>query len=122
MPLECERRADTAPVLPTFALGTGHVLAIDSAGIPVRDVRVELPKPDSKGKAGARPPMAEPTSVVPRLLSPGVAYLRVAFFPGVNGQGFARALDQALAELEGRTRPIVDLRAILAALWARSAS
>jgi carboxyl-terminal processing protease len=110
MPLECERRADTAPVLPTFALGTGHVLAIDSAGIPVRDVRVELPKPNPKGKAGAKPPMAEPTSVVPRLVSPGVGHLRVAFFPGVNGQRFARALDQALDELNGCKRLIVDLR------------
>lgn len=98
------------PVLPTFALGTDHVLTVDSVGGPARDVRVELPKPNSKGKAGARPPMAEPTSVVPRLLSPGVGYLRVAFFPGVNGQRFARALDQALSELEGCTRLVVDLR------------
>ena len=33
-----------------------------------------------------------------------------AFFPGVNGQKFARALDAALAELPECTRLIVDLR------------
>jgi C-terminal processing protease CtpA/Prc len=54
--------------------------------------------------------MAEPTSVTARPIEPGVGYLRIAFFPGVNGQRFARELDRALVTLHGCSRLIVDLR------------
>jgi C-terminal processing protease CtpA/Prc len=54
--------------------------------------------------------MAEPASVTARVIGPGTGYLRVAFFPGVNGQRFARALDTALRELPGCTKLIIDLR------------
>jgi carboxyl-terminal processing protease len=39
-----------------------------------------------------------------------VGYLRIAFFPGVNGQRFARELDRAIGSLQDRSRLIVDLR------------
>ena len=70
---------------------------------------VVLPKADPR-KRDAKPPMAEPTSVTARAIKPGVGYLRVAFFPGVNGQRFARELDRALITLEDCSRLIVDLR------------
>src|SRR3989337_1491111 len=54
--------------------------------------------------------MAEPTSVTSRMLEPGIGYVRIAFFPGVNGQRFARELDGALAQLGDFNRLIVDLR------------
>ena len=70
---------------------------------------VVLPKADPR-KRNAKPPMAEPTSVTARPIEPGVGYLRVAFFPGVNGQRFARELDRALITLEDCSRLIIDLR------------
>ena len=63
-----------------------------------------------QGRRDAKPPMAEPTSVTARAIEPGMGYVRIAFFPGVNGQRFARELDRALTTLEDCTRLIVDLR------------
>ena len=71
---------------------------------------IVLPKAPANGKANAKPPMAEPTSVTARLLDEEIGYLRVAFFPGVNGQRFARDLEAALAAVASCTRLIVDLR------------
>lgn len=97
------------PELPTFGLGADHVLTVQSGDGHIRQVSVVLPKAEP-GKATARPPMAEPTSVTARIMRPGIGYARIAFFPGVNGQRFARELDRALAELAGCTRLILDLR------------
>jgi carboxyl-terminal processing protease len=103
--------AITPPALPTFALGTDATVTVrradDSKDAPVT---IALPKAPANAKATAKPPMAEPTSVTARLLDEEVGYLRVAFFPGVNGQRFARDLDAALAAVAGCTRLIVDLR------------
>ena len=98
------------PTLPTFGLSRDAVLTVRRGGGQLEQVTVILPKTEAKGKAGARPPMAEPTSVTAHTLEDDIGYLRVAFFPGVNGQRFARELDQALATLPGCTRLIVDLR------------
>jgi C-terminal processing protease CtpA/Prc len=98
------------PVLPTFALGADHHLTVDGAEDTVRKVQLVLPKAESNGKAKAKPPMAEPTSVTSRALKPGIGYIRVAFFPGVNGQRFARELDRALLQLGNCDRLIIDLR------------
>jgi C-terminal processing protease CtpA/Prc len=54
--------------------------------------------------------MAEPTSVTANSIQPGIGYLRIAFFPGVNGQRFARDLDRALATVQDSSRLIIDLR------------
>jgi carboxyl-terminal processing protease len=97
------------PQLPTFALGTDPKVTIDSADGRAREVTVVLPKADP-GKRNAKPPMAEPTSVTARPIRPGIGYLRIAFFPGVNGQRFARELDRALAAIQDCSRLIVDLR------------
>jgi C-terminal processing protease CtpA/Prc len=97
------------PELPTFALGTDAPVTIESADGGARDVTVVLPKADP-GKRNAKPPMAEPTSVTARPIESGVGYLRIAFFPGVNGQRFARELDRAMASIQDCSRLIVDLR------------
>jgi C-terminal processing protease CtpA/Prc len=101
----------TPPALPTFALGTDAGVTVRRAG-EAKDtpLTVVLPKAPANGKANAKPPMAEPTSVTARLLDEEIGYLRVAFFPGVNGQRFARDLDAALAAVAGCTRLIIDLR------------
>lgn len=107
--LSVNGRSIAPPELPTFALGTDAHVTIESADGGARDVTVVLPKADP-GKRNAKPPMAEPTSVFARAIKPGVGYLRVAFFPGVNGQRFARELDRALVTLQDCSRVIVDLR------------
>jgi len=101
----------TPPSLPTFALGTDAAVTVRRVG-EAKDTQltIVLPKAPANGKASAKPPMAEPTSVTARLLDEETGYVRVAFFPGVNGQRFARDLDAALAVLAGCTRLIVDLR------------
>ena len=54
--------------------------------------------------------MAQPASVIAREIKPGIGYVKIAFFPGVNGQRFARELDRALGGIRECTRLIVDLR------------
>lgn len=97
------------PTLPTFALGTDAQVTIESSESKARDVQVVLPKANT-GKANSKPPMAEPLSVTAREIKPGIGYVRIAFFPGVNGQRFARELDRALAEIPNCERLIIDLR------------
>ncbi|MGH9163063.1 MAG: S41 family peptidase [Vicinamibacteraceae bacterium] len=97
------------PEPPTFALGTDADVTVESTGDGARQVTVVLPKPEP-GKPNAKPPMAEPTSVVAREVEPGIAYAKIAFFPGVNGQRFARELDGAIACVGNCTRLIIDLR------------
>lgn len=97
------------PELPMFGLGNDHSLTIQDRNDRIRQVQLVLPKAQP-GKATARPPMAEPTSVIAKSIEPGIAYVRIAFFPGVNGQRFAQELDRALATLGDCTRLIVDLR------------
>ncbi len=108
----CEVNGATVapPVLPTFALGTDATLLIQRGDGVTHTLTVVLPKAPANGKANAKPPMAEPRSVTAHVLDDGVGHLRVAFFPGVNGQRFARELDGALGALAGCTRLLVDLR------------
>lgn len=98
------------PALPTFGLGTDPTLTLSGANGHERQIRVVLPKAPQNGKANAKPPMAEPTSVTSRSLGDGIGYVHVAFFPGANGQRFAQELDRALAALADCTKLIIDLR------------
>jgi C-terminal processing protease CtpA/Prc len=107
--LRVNGRSIAPPELPTFALGTDAQVAIESSDGVAHDVTVVLPKADP-GKQNAKPPMAEPTSVTAHPIKPDLGYLRIAFFPGVNGQRFARELDRAMASLQGCSRLITDLR------------
>ena len=108
--LEVEGEAIQPPTSPTFGLGTDPRLTIRNPAGQHRQVRVVLPKAEPNGKAHAKPPMAEPTSVTARSIGPQTGHVRIAFFPGVNGQRFARELDRGLAEISDCTRLIVDLR------------
>jgi carboxyl-terminal processing protease len=108
--LKANEDAIRPPVLPTFALGADHQISVEGPEGAVRQVQVVLPKAQTSGKASAKPPMAEPTSVTARVLRPGIGLVRIAFFPGINGQRFARELDRALAGLAECARLIIDLR------------
>ncbi len=103
--LEVDSAPIRPPTLPTFALGRDVSLTIDGAGGPTRQIRLVLPKANPNG-----PPMAKPTSVTARMLEGGTGYIRVSFFPGTDGQPFARELDAALADVARCVRLVVDLR------------
>jgi carboxyl-terminal processing protease len=108
--LEINGESIEPPKVATFGLGTDPLLKIRNGAGEISHVKLFLPKAPQDGKAHSKPPMAEPTSVTARSIGPDTGYLRVAFFPGVNGQRFARALDTALHELPGCTKLIIDLR------------
>ncbi len=98
------------PDMATFGLGRDHEITVRRRS-EVLNFTLVLPKAPQDGKAHATPPMAEPVAVTARSISPGtIGYLGIAFFPGVNGQRFARQLDSALAELGHCERLIIDLR------------
>jgi carboxyl-terminal processing protease len=98
------------PALPTFPLGQDADLLVSRGDGSTASIHVALPKAPANGKPGARPPMAEPTSVTASMLDKEVGYVRVAFFPGVNGQRFAREFETALGSIGACRRLVVDLR------------
>ena len=98
------------PILPTFPLGQDADVLVSRGNGTTANLHVLLPKAPANGKPGARLPMAEPTSVTASMLDQEVGYVRVAFFPGVNGQRFAREFEAALAGIGVCKRLIVDLR------------
>lgn len=108
--LEMNGKPFTPPTLPTFPLGQDADLIVSRGDGSTASINVVLPKAPANGKPGAKPPMAEPTSVTASMLDQEVGYLRVAFFPGVNGQRFAREFETALAGIGECRRLVVDLR------------
>jgi carboxyl-terminal processing protease len=98
------------PAMPNFALGQDADLLVARGDGSTASVKVVLPKAPANGKPGARPPMAEPTSVTASMLDKEVGYVRVAFFPGVNGQRFARDFEAALTSIGACRRLVVDMR------------
>jgi len=108
--LEVNGKPFMPPGLPTFTLGQDADILVSRGDGSTASINVVLPKAPANGKPGAKPPMAEPTSVTASMLDQDVGYLRVAFFPGVNGQRFAREFEGALASIGECRRLIVDLR------------
>jgi carboxyl-terminal processing protease len=108
--LRVEGREIRPPTPPTFALGQDAPIVLENLDGQCRETTIVLPKPDPKGKAGGKPPMAEPTSVVAEAFPQDVGYLRIAFFPGAGGGRFARDLTKAIEDLAGCNRLLVDLR------------
>jgi carboxyl-terminal processing protease len=108
--LEVDGQSVRPPTLPTFNLGIDCEFTIEGRGGHIHKTPMVLPKADPSRRNGGKPPMAEPTSVTARMLPGGIGYVRVAFFPGANGQRFARELDRALATLPDCDRLLIDLR------------
>lgn len=100
------------PVPPRFHLGQDALVTLRRLEGPDRQLIITLPKPDARKNGKGTPPMAVPTAVTSRrLLTNGVGYVRVAFFPGASGQPFAREFDRAIAALgPSCERLIIDLR------------
>jgi C-terminal processing protease CtpA/Prc len=98
------------PTMPPFNVGEMYDLKIaDAGGQNTRQVAVEVPK--RKGTR-TRPPIIEPKPLYHAMVAPGIALLRVTYFPGELGIGFANALDPVMKSLKqnGANRLIIDLR------------
>ena len=108
--LEADGQQVRPPAMPPLSLGVDADLLIEGVDGQRRCVTVVLPKADPSRRKGGTPPMAQPTAVTARLLEDGVGYIKVAFFPGANGQRFARELDAALGSMPTCDRLIIDLR------------
>jgi carboxyl-terminal processing protease len=100
----------TPPTMPPFRLGQTFTLTVSNAdGRRRRDVAIAVPF--RKGTKD-RPPIVEPKPLAHAVIAPGVGLLKVTYFPGPMGLGFAQLLDAAVSELKRQqcTHLIVDLR------------
>jgi C-terminal processing protease CtpA/Prc len=98
------------PTMPPFNVGETYDLEIaDAGGQNTRQVAVKVPK--RKGTR-TRPPMVEPKSLSHKMVAPSIGLLRVTYFPGEMGIGFANALDMEMRSLKesGASRLIIDMR------------
>jgi C-terminal processing protease CtpA/Prc len=98
------------PTMPPFDVGQTCDLRIaDASGENIRHVSAKVPK--RKGTR-SRPPIVEPKPLSHAMVAPGVGLLRVTYFPGELGIGFANALDPVMKYLKesGANRLIIDLR------------
>lgn len=98
------------PTTPTFAVGHRHALQVTKPAHGCqKEITVEVPK--RKGTK-QRPPIVEPRSPIHEKIANNIGLLKVVYFPGAMGLGFASALDHAISDLTGHgcDRLIVDLR------------
>ena len=74
-----------------------------------KEIVIEVPK--RKGTK-QRPPIVEPKSPIHAKIGSKIGLLKIPYFPGAMGMGFAKALDNAVRDLkqQGCERLIVDLR------------
>jgi carboxyl-terminal processing protease len=100
----------TPPDMPAFKTGTKHVLSVSAPnGTAARELSIEIPR--QKGNKNL-PPILPPKSISSSMIERGTGYLRITWFPGSMGLGFAKLLDAAIAGLkhQGCDRLIIDLR------------
>lgn len=98
------------PSMPSFTIDHSHTLLVKKpAAASAKEVVVEVPK--RKGTK-QRPPIVEPKSPIHSRIGQDVGLLKITYFPGAAGLGFATALDRAVNDLnlQGCKRLIVDLR------------
>jgi carboxyl-terminal processing protease len=98
------------PSMPPFHLGHTYRLKVSNAkGGDAREVVIDVP--NRKGTK-ARPPIIEPKSLTHAMIAPNVGVVKIPYFPGEMGLGFANDLDKAITDLkeQGTDRLIIDLR------------
>lgn len=98
------------PVTPYFAIGQTHTLGVCKHGAAGRN-EIVIDVPQRKGTK-QRPPIVEPKSPIHTKIESNIGLLRIPYFPGAMGMGFANALDAAVDDLkkQGCERLIIDLR------------
>jgi C-terminal processing protease CtpA/Prc len=98
------------PNMPPLKPGASHKISVAAPdGTAARLIVIEVPT--RKGNKDL-PPILPPKSLSSSMIEPGVGLLRITWFPGAMGLGFARELDSAIDGLkaQGCDRLIVDLR------------
>src|ERR1039457_2057339 len=98
------------PSTPCFAIGHTHTLSVrDRGNGSQKEIVIEVPR--RKGTKH-RPPIVEPKSPIHAKIGSNIGLLKIPYFPGAAGMGFANALDNAVRDLkeQGCVRMIVDLR------------
>jgi carboxyl-terminal processing protease len=98
------------PSTPYFAIGHTHTLSVrDRGNGSQKEIVIEVRK--RKGTK-QRPPIIEPKSPIHAKIGSNIGLLKIPYFPGAAGMGFASALDNAVRDLkeQGCDRMIVDLR------------
>ena len=103
--LSVDGREITPPEHPVFAMGKQTGLEIVGKGDQIRLVAVDVARP--KGK---KLHFVEPTLVEARHLENGLAYLKVAMFPGMVGVEVANEITRAVEKLGKMDSLIIDLR------------
>ena len=102
--------ACSPPLTPYFAIGRTHTLLVAKPGTgSAKEISIEVP--NRKGTR-QRPPIIEPKSPVYTKIGQDIGLLKISYFPGAAGIGFANALDRAVKDLKQQDcrRLIVDLR------------
>jgi carboxyl-terminal processing protease len=98
------------PTTPYFGIGQNHKVRIrnPSSG---SDKEIAIAVPMRKGTK-QRPPIVEPRSPIHSMIGQGVGLLKIPYFPGAMGMGFANDLDRAIEDLKSQAcdRLIIDLR------------
>ena len=98
------------PATPYFAIGHTHTLGVRDAGrgSQKKDIVIDVPK----RKKSKRPPIVEPKSPIHSRIGSNIGLLKIPYFPGAMGMGFANELDNAVRDLkqQGCERMIIDLR------------
>jgi carboxyl-terminal processing protease len=98
------------PAAPYFAIGTTHSLRVSKSGTESpKEIVIDVPK--RKGTK-QRPPIVEPKSPIHGKIGQSIGLLKIPYFPGAMGMGFANALDHAVHDLkqQGCPRLVIDLR------------
>ena len=103
--LSVDGREITPPEHPVFAMGKQTGLEIVGRDDQIRLVAVDVARP--KGK---KLHFVEPTLVEARHLENGLAYLKVAMFPGMVGVEVANEITRAVEKLGKMDSLIIDLR------------
>lgn len=98
------------PATPYFGIGQTHNLRVrDLRDGSSREIAIAVPM---RNGTKQRPPIVEPRSPIHSMIAPGIGLLKVPYFPGSAGMGFASDLDRAMDDLKKRgcDRLIIDLR------------
>src|SRR3954451_9095161 len=97
--LEAVDDAPTSPpTLPYFGIGQKHKLLVrDRSENGKNEVAIDVPM--RKGTK-QRPPIVEPKSPIHSVIAPKIGLLKIPYFPGPTGMGFAGDLDSGLNDLK----------------------
>jgi C-terminal processing protease CtpA/Prc len=98
------------PTTPYFGIGQSYNIRVRNLH-DGSSMEIGIAVPMRKGTK-ERPPIVEPRSPIHSVIAPGIGLLKVPYFSGSAGMGFASELDRAMDDLkkQGCDRLIVDLR------------